>query len=224
MHVYIQISRILVAHSITIFLIIMFTPRQCKQSRPLPTNHGQDEDEVAEVVEEVREQCVVAAAAALLETNTLVSAMTGNTSSNGREFSTSATRQPVASSNADRAIVSVKVKASAGYCYCTSAEFGTRVDTTSIGKPARTASTDNPDVPVAVHVEFYGVITRNQLESQEEQPVDAERIDSCHNMRKLAVAVAGCEAARSALSNRTFDGRQLLAVFALEPTRIALRQ
>jgi len=30
-------------------------------------------------------------------------------------------------------------------------------------------------------------------------------------------AVAGCEAARSVLSARTFDGRRLFAVFALEP-------
>ena len=34
-------------------------------------------------------------------------------------------------------------------------------------------------------------------------------------------SVDGCEAARSVLSTRTFDGRRLLAVFALPPTLIA---
>lgn len=161
--------------------------------------HGQDEDEIAEIIDEVHEQCVAAATAGI-QKGTLVATMSGRGGGRSSDQRVSPDRAQAArrrvESNDENAAVSIKVVV--------------RVECSGIEMIGKSQLHRSPnDTPVAIHVEFCGVVTK-QLQASGQH-------NEGHDARSLAVAVAGCEAARSALSKRTFDGRKLLAMFALEP-------
>lgn len=216
---------------------------------------GQDNDEIAEIVDDVREQCVAAVATAI-QSSTLAAVVSGNgCSGDGRGPPAAATRQRVQYENA---AVSVNVVARAGcrdcctgpgasasaamlepvgagsernarnvvVSRCNGSSKSNGADGSAVAQnvavPHQVCGTV-ADIPVAIHVEFCGSITA-QIDPEGQQEPNAE--DHCHdeghNLRCLEVAVACCEASRSALSKRTFDGRRLLVVFALEPIEITL--
>ena len=166
--------------------------------------HGQDEDEIAEIIEEVQEQCVTAAIAGN-QKGTLVACMSGRSSDERASPNPGPTTRRRVESNDGNAAVSIKVVARVGYRYCYT---GPSKDVIGEHEPHRALN----GTPAAIHVEFGGVVARQSQPSP--QHVEG------HDARRLAVAVASCEAARSALSKRTFDGRQLLVVFALEPRQL----
>jgi hypothetical protein len=161
------------------------------------------------MIDEVQEQCVAAATAGI-QKGTLVTTISGrgaSRSSSDRGSPDFALTRRRVDSKIENAAVSVKVVARVGCRYCYTGS--------SIGMMGESQLHHTPnDRPVAIHVEFCGVVASQSQAS-------GQNVED-HDVRSLAVAVAGCEAARSALSKRTFDGRQLLAMFALEPTRLAL--
>ena len=255
-------------HSFLLELFAVFVPRLTETRRVTYLNTddranicGQDNDEIAEIVDDVSEQCVAAVTAAM-QSSTLAATVSGNgCSSDEHAPPAAATRQRVEYENA---AVSVNVVARAGCRHCCTSTGTSRsaamaweplgvgsesdardvvvsrcngssesdgADGSAAAVPTAAQNAASPhqiggtrsDIPVAIHVEFCGVIT-GQIHSGGQQEPNAEGRcrDDGHSMRCLEVAVACCEASRSALSNRTFDGRQLLVVFALEPIEMAL--